>query len=140
MLFPADVLDRPTPEVDPKRFRELELQAQAHGIELVSQLRRALRTLLLSGRSSADAVAQILSMHRRTLNRRLNAHGTTFQKVLDEVRFEAACQLLDATQVPLTEVAASLGYAESSAFSRAFQRWSGQAPSRRRSARSTMSG
>ncbi len=57
----------------------------------------------------------------------------TFQQVLDETRFGAACQLLDTTRVPLTEIAASLGYAESSVFSRAFRRWSGTSPSSRRS-------
>jgi transcriptional regulator GlxA family with amidase domain len=59
-------------------------------------------------------------MHRRTLSRHLRAQGLTFQQVLDETRFETACQLLDTTRVPLTEIAALLGYAESSVFSRAF--------------------
>jgi len=120
------------PEADAKRFRDLEERAQAVDIDLVSQLRRALRILLLGGRSSGDEVAQILSMHRRTLNRRLRAQGTTFQEILDEVRFEAARQLLDTTSISLTDIAASLGYTESSAFSRAFQRWSGTTPTRRR--------
>jgi len=132
MFFPASVLSRAMPQADPKRLRQLEERAQAIGIEFVHQLRRALRTLLLSGQQSGSDVAQMLSMHHRTLNRRLKAAGTTFQKVLDEVRFEAACQLLETTSIPLTEIAVSLGYAESSAFSRAFRRWSGQAPSRRR--------
>jgi AraC-like DNA-binding protein len=35
------------------------------------------------------------------------------------------CQLLDTARIPITEIAASLGYAETSAFSRAFRRWSG---------------
>jgi AraC-like DNA-binding protein len=71
-------------------------------------------------------------MHRRTLNRRLRAEGTTFQQLLDEVRFEAACQLLDTASTPITEIAVSLGYAETSAFSRAFRRWSGSTPVERR--------
>ncbi len=132
MFFPAHLLDRRMPEANPKRFKELEAQAQAEGLGLPIQLRRALRTLLLVGRSSGDEVAGILSMHRRTLNRRLKAEGTTFQAILDEVRFEAACQLLDTTSISLTDIAGSLGYAESSAFSRAFQRWSGAPPSARR--------
>jgi AraC-like DNA-binding protein len=133
MLFPSSLLACPMPEADPERLRSVEKSAKAIGVELKSQLRRALRTLLLAGKLSGDVVAEILSMHHRTLNRRLAAQATSFQKVLDEVRFEAACQLLDATRVPLTEIAASLGYSESSAFSRAFRRWSGQAPSSRRS-------
>jgi AraC-like DNA-binding protein len=59
--------------------------------------------------------------------------GTTFQQVLDETRFEAARQLLDYTRIPLTEIAASVGYSESRAFSRAFRRWSGGPPSYKRS-------
>ncbi len=133
LLFPAHWLDRPMPDADPKLLRMLEDEArEKSGIDIVSRLRRALRTLLLSGISSGDEVAQLLAMHRRTLNRQLMAHGTSFQEVLDEVRFEAACQLIEFTHIPLSEIAASLGYAEPSGFTRAFRRWSGTAPSRRR--------
>jgi AraC-like DNA-binding protein len=132
LIFPAFLLERSMPEASPQRLRSLEERAQAIGIELIAQLRRALRSLLFSGKCSADEMAGILLMHRRTLNRRLESQGTTFQRVLDEVRFEVARQLLDGTGLPLTEIAASLGYAELSAFSRAFRRWSGAAPSRRR--------
>ncbi|HVN90211.1 MAG TPA: AraC family transcriptional regulator [Candidatus Binataceae bacterium] len=139
MLLPAHLLKRRMPEADSERFKECEAKAQAAGIELQIQLRRALRGLLLAGRSSGDEVAGILSMHRRTLNRRLKEEGVTFRELLDEVRFEAACQLLDTTTIPLTDIAGSLGYAESSAFTRAFQRWSGSPPSLRRSQISSQS-
>jgi AraC-like DNA-binding protein len=132
LLFPTSLLTLPMPEADSKRLRALEEQAQEVGIDLVSRLRRVLRSLLLDGNCSADKVAQILSMHRRTLNRRLKALGTSFQKVLDEVRFQATCELVDATRLPLTDIALSAGYSESSAFSRAFRRWSQAAPSVRR--------
>jgi AraC-like DNA-binding protein len=91
-----------------------------------------LRILLVSGRSSAQEVAAILSLHRRTLDRRLRDLGTNFQDILDEIRFETACQLLDNTQLRLVDIAASLGYSESSAFTRAYRRWCGVVPSRRR--------
>jgi AraC-like DNA-binding protein len=54
------------------------------------------------------------------------------QQLLDEVRFEAPCQLLDTARIPITEIAVSLGYAEASAFTRAFRRWSGTTPVERR--------
>jgi hypothetical protein len=63
------------PQADAKRLKQLEQRAQAIGIELIPQLRRALRTLLLSGKRTGNQVAQMLSMHRRTLNRRLGASG-----------------------------------------------------------------
>jgi hypothetical protein len=66
----------------------------------------------------------------RTLNRRLAACGTTFQTLVEEARFGLARQLLEDTDLPLAQIAATLGYADASAFSRAFRRWSGTAPSR----------
>ena len=134
MLFPAHWLARPMPEADLKLFQMLEKKArEKSGMDIISRLRRTLRTILIAGKTSGDDAAQLLSMHRRTLNRQLMAQGATFQGVLDEVRFVTACQLLDFTHLPLREIAASLSYAETSAFSRAFRRWSGTAPSRRRS-------
>ena len=78
---------------------------------------------------SADGLAGLLDMHRRTLNRRLSAEGTQFRTVANEVRFEIARQLLEDTEVPLGQIAAALGYSEASAFTRAFRRWSGETPS-----------
>jgi AraC-like DNA-binding protein len=133
IFFPTALLNRPMPEANPERLRRLEQQAQTIGKgELLSRLRRALRILLLSGRASAQEVASLLFLHRRTLSRHLNQQGMNFQRVLGEIRFETACQLLDNTQLSLTDIAASLGYSESSAFTRAFRRWSGGVPSRRR--------
>ena len=133
LLFPAPVLERRLTDADSGQLRILEAQAQARDdFSLVFRLRRTLRTLLVAQAASGDEVARLLSMHRRTLNRRLQAEGTTFQELLDEARFEAACQLLDTARIPITEIAASLGYAETSAFSRAFRRWSGATPAQRR--------
>jgi AraC-like DNA-binding protein len=133
LVFPASNLERRLAGADPKQLRILEAQAHARDdFGVVFRLRRTLRSLLLTQAASGDEVAKLLSMHRRTLNRRLKAEGTTFQQVLDEVRFEAACQLLDRGRIPITEIAVSLGYAETSAFSRAFRRWSGTAPVQRR--------
>src|SRR5262249_4233836 len=81
MFFPTYLLGHPMHEADAKRLRILEERADAIGIDLVSQLRRVLRTLLLERKRSGNEIAQILSMHRRTLSRRLEAQGTTFQKV-----------------------------------------------------------
>ena len=133
LVLPASVLDRRLASADPGQLRILEVQAHARDdFSAVFRLRRTLRTFLLAQAASGNEVAKLLSMHRRTLNRRLKAEGTTFREVLDEVRFEAACQLIDTGSIPITEIAASLGYAETSAFSRAFRRWSGTAPVYRR--------
>lgn len=74
-------------------------------------------------------MASELSMHPRTLNRRLQAEGNSFRDLMNEARFEVARQLLAGTRMDITEIAFSLGYADPSSFTHAFQRWSGAAPS-----------
>lgn len=69
-------------------------------------------------------------MHRRTLDRHLDASGFSFREVADEIRFEVACQLLRDTRLTVNEIAASLHYGDASAFAHAFRRWSGQTPTR----------
>jgi len=96
--------------------------------DLLDRVNRGLRTLLLRGSSSGDDLARMLSMHRRTLNRRLQDRGTTFQRVLDDIRFEAARQFLSYSHLPLDDIAAALGYAGISPFMRTFHRWSGVTP------------
>jgi AraC-like DNA-binding protein len=100
----------------------------------VQNVFRAMRVLLLHGNSSGDDLAGMLSMHRRTLNRRLEAHGTTFREILDTVRFDVARQLLTDSHISLDDVADTLGYASVSPFMRSFQRWAGTTPARWRRA------
>jgi len=129
LRFPAYWLERPIDGADPvRRKRALEKLRLASRPDLLQQVYRALRELLLSGRSSGNDVAGMLSMHRRTLNRRLQERGTTFQRVLDSVRCEIARQLLDHSTLTLDDIAASLGYACVSAFMRSFRRWTGASP------------
>ena len=129
LRFDADWLKRTIAGADARVLRELEKRASSMTQpDLIEKLRRSLRVFLLSGITSGDAIADVLAIHRRTLNRRLKAQGTTFREVLEDVRFEAACQLLDATQLTLDDIAAALGYAGVSPFTRAFRRRSGAAP------------
>lgn len=134
LQLPRHLLDRPLPGADRAARRALQARIEATtATDLVVRLHRALRLLLLHRNSSGDHVAQQLTMHRRTLNRRLKAQGTTFQEVLDGVRWEISRQLLGNTRVSLQEVAAATGYADTSTFVRAFRRWSGTTPAKWRS-------
>jgi AraC-like DNA-binding protein len=101
---------------------------RAQGSEFSDDIRRLLRTRLTSTQCSADDIAHLLAMHRRTLSRRLKDGGLGYRDITNEIRFEIARQLLTDTQVPLGQIAAALGYSEASAFTRAFRRWSGQTP------------
>lgn len=136
--FPASVFARALPDANPAKAAELEHNIVELGPEeLVPRLRRALRVMLAFGDTSGDHLADRLSMHRRTLNRRLAAAGTSFQDVLDDVRFAVARQMLETSSLPLVEIADALGYSESSSFVRAFCRWSGSTPTGWRQSRSS---
>ena len=129
LCFPARWMAHPMQGADAARFAEAKRRIAGAGSgSLLQRVRRAVRRLLLSDDVSGDAVAQMLDLHRRTLNRRLEAQGTTFQAVLDDVRAEAARQLLESSDASLDDVAASLGYAGVSPFMRAFRRWTGTTP------------
>jgi AraC-like DNA-binding protein len=129
LRFPANWLDRPIEGADPVRRRiALQRATENDGEPLTHQVFRALRVVLLHGKACGDDVAGTLSMHRRTLNRRLKAHGTTYQQVLDQVRLGVACQLLADSDISLDDVAATLGYAGVSPFMRTFRRWTGTTP------------
>jgi AraC-like DNA-binding protein len=132
ILFPAHWLDHKLQRADPNLRRVLQEKIEeletAHGSEYPGRLRGIIRALLLAGESSSDAVARRMAMSRRTLHRRLAAHGVTYEKLLDETRYDLARQLLAKSRASMVEIAVTLDYANPAAFTRAFRRWSGQSP------------
>lgn len=82
-------------------------------------------------------VAEAFGVAERTLRRQLKNEETSYQKILDSVRFEKAKQLLQSTNLPIEDVASRLGYQEAASFNHAFQRWSGTTPSKFRKGAST---
>jgi AraC-like DNA-binding protein len=117
---------------DPDLRRLLEEHVESLEVELgddfAEQVRSILRTALLTDHGSVEQVASLLSMHSRTLHRRLAASGTNFRELVDETRFAIARQMLADTHADINHVANVLDYADSSAFTRAFRRWSGATP------------
>jgi len=105
--------------------RQLAQQPQG----FAARVKHALRPLLLSGSASHRQVAKHLNTHPRTMGRRLEAEGFTFEQLKDEVRLAVARELLGRTDIAISDVAAALGYATPSAFVRAFRRWTGGSPS-----------
>jgi AraC-like DNA-binding protein len=120
---------QPNTGADAHRHMTLLQAIQIHDdAELIPRLRRALRLLLMHGTALGDDLARMLSMHRRTLNRRLHEKGTTFQKLLDEVRLDVARELLRHTDSDIEAIASALCYADSCGFAHAFKRWTGTSP------------
>lgn len=73
-------------------------------------------------------VAARLAVSPATLRRRLGEEGTSFQRLKDEVRRDAAVGSLRGTGEPIEELAVRLGFSEGAAFHRAFRRWTGMTP------------
>jgi AraC-like DNA-binding protein len=131
-VFASSWLDQTIPGADPQR-RDLVMgaiqQARASStMNFADIVRAALHQMVLSGTSSADNVALLCGIHARTLRKRLTAEGTSFQQLVGRTRFELAKQLLENTQLPISEIASALHLADVAVFSRAFRKWSMTSP------------
>lgn len=99
---------------------------------LVADLRQQLAGLLAAGEANADAACRALQLSRRTLQRRLKAERTSFQRVLREVRAELAVKYLGDERLKAFEVAMLLGYSSISSFTTAFKSWYDMPPAKYR--------
>ncbi|OMH28361.1 AraC family transcriptional regulator [Motiliproteus sp. MSK22-1] len=77
---------------------------------------------------SAESVAESLNMSVTTLRRRLQREDTSFQKIKDECRREAATNYLSCPELSNNDVAVLMGFDETSAFFRSFKKWTGMTP------------
>jgi AraC-like DNA-binding protein len=120
-----------------RRFLE---QAVPSRESSANNVRRVIIALLASGRCTADQVAKMSGIDRRTLHRHLLAEGTSFSTLLREVRSEVAARHISDSDQPLAEVADLLGFSTPSAFAFWFRRTFGMTASawKQRQGRSPM--
>jgi AraC-like DNA-binding protein len=129
------LLDLPVRTANPALLAHLDahakkqLEALAPDETLSGRVRHALRKSL-ADEPSLESVASAIGCAPRTLQRKLRDAGTSLQTLLDQVRYERACELLRDRAVGLRAVSIELGFSEQAAFHRAFVRWSGVAPGR----------
>ncbi len=101
--------------------------------DLISFVRNNINRGLASGTATLEHIAAEVGMPPRTLQRRLANEGTTFQKLIEDIRMARALYYLEKTALSITDIAMELAYAESSVFVRAFKRRTGLTPNRYRS-------
>ncbi len=124
----------PAPETSVIGSTSLQPQAQRARREepAVDVAREVILQVLSAGHPPIEAVAAVVNTSVRTLQRRLAVSGRTYKKLVDEVRLAAARKALVGSDAPLKAIAFELGFAEQASFTRAFRRWTGQAPSQYR--------
>jgi AraC-like DNA-binding protein len=119
----AELLDLLAPQFE----EQLQQYKEEDGfLELV---RRMIQDKLTGHRPSINAVSQALHMGPRTLQRRLQGSGSSFQRVLDEARHQMARYYLSNSALELNEAAYLLGFEDPNSFGRAFRNWEGMPPS-----------
>lgn len=118
------------------QFSTLERDAQAPLIwrslredqTFASSVQRAVAGMMGGEALTIDRVAAASGMTVRTFQRRLDEDGATFSEAVDAARRCEALALIAGTDLPFTEVASRLGFANASAFTRAVRRWTGASP------------
>jgi AraC-like DNA-binding protein len=98
-------------------------------VQLIDKIEYYLHQHLSGGLPDADDVAKALAMSVSTFKRRLKELNLSYREICLQFRLNQARQLLAANALSINEIAFMLGFASSSAFSRAFKMWDGDTPS-----------
>jgi AraC-like DNA-binding protein len=103
-------------------------------LEIADSTPRLIQTLqalildLEHGPASLGDIANRLALSERTLRRRLRTLGTSYNKILRDVRSSTAREWLRDSTLTIESIAWRLGYTETANFRHAFKRWNGQSP------------
>lgn len=117
------------------RYMQDSLQAQIDELlEQETPRNDLVESIMNELRGSIDevpALARIgkaLNLSERTLRRRLAELDTSYQRLVDQVRYECALDLLKRSDMPLIDIAMATGFTDARNFRRAFKRWCGMLP------------
>ncbi len=139
VVFSSELLERDMLHRDPlaadvlqRYMSQLPNVAEPHAADLVSQTRRLIANGLSRNQTTMPEVAELLQMRERTLRRKLQEHGTSFQTLLDEVRRDRALHFMRESRYSTPELSTQLGFNGPAAFYRAFRRWTGSSWSKYR--------
>jgi AraC-like DNA-binding protein len=100
---------------------------------MAERVRSTLLETLPAGEVSIQVISRKLAVSARTLQRRLQDEGTSFQRILDTLRASLAHHYLRNTEMSSAEISFLLGFEDSNSFARAFQSWTGKTPQTARS-------
>src|SRR5882757_4161359 len=110
-----------------QKTAELTYRAESQE-SMGSRIVGLLRSNTYLGIPSLQEVAANLHLSPRSLQRKLQLEGSSYQDLAESVRKSMAIHYLNQGNYPMKEISYMLGYNELSAFSRAFKKWTGQTP------------
>ena len=108
------------------------LKALESDESLRGRLERLILPILHTGDSGMARLAALMGMSRPTLYRQLKGEGATYEQVLDDLRARMAGHYLASKRLSVSQTAYLVGFSDTSAFSRAYRRWTGKRPGGRR--------
>lgn len=135
--FDAALLQWPVPNADVGMYPLLQQHAEQLLKEkqraesdggIVALVRASISRNLAQDRVRLPQIAQELNITQRTLQRKLQEAGLSFQQLLDQTRHELALDYLKQGQLGIAEIAFMLGFQEQSSFNHAFKEWTGLNP------------
>lgn len=134
VVFAAEDIERPFLTENHKmwQFFEPSLRQRLADLDrtasLAERVRSALLEILPAGEVSMQMISRKLAVSVRTLQRRLQDEGTSFQQTLDSLRESLAYHYLRNTTMSSAEISFLLGFDDSNSFARAFHSWTGKTP------------
>jgi len=134
LVFDSSMLSLPIVKADPVLCTVLDRQAEQQLRKyprpdlLIDRVRGMIKNELTGGDPSLRNIANQLGVSERTLQRRLREHDTSYHRLLDQSRSDLARRYVKQPELAICEIAYLLGFSESSAFHRAFKRWTGITP------------
>jgi AraC-like DNA-binding protein len=138
LLIPEAVMTARLEHHCPAAFDALQAAADAalervQHPSLVAEVRAKILARLRSRRGdcSVESIATTMHVSPRTLQRRLEADGSSFSAVLEQAQRDRCMELLEST-ASLEEIGAAIGLSGSRALARAFKLWTGRTPSEHR--------
>jgi AraC-like DNA-binding protein len=133
-IFPLAILESPIYNPNPRvaDLLNIELHQFLHEVDnqdaLTLRLWRYFQTQKSNFTADIESIAQQFNITARTLQRRLQQEGTSFQDEIKYFRTQQAKQLLSNKQLTICEIAFQMGFNDNSAFHKAFKRWTGSTP------------
>jgi AraC-like DNA-binding protein len=137
---PRELLDRPLTMSNPalKAYFERQCQEATARFDADATLTGKVRRRVIQGMDgqlpSMESIARSLGMSARSLHRALDAEGTRFNDIVDDVRSEFSRRYLARPSLSIGEVSYLVGFRDTSAFFKAFKRWTGSKPGEYRAA------